>query len=49
MKFAHFRHVWAKPGMTPHRRDAELWRQLTRSIRLLGERVIPALRDDEPF
>ncbi len=29
MKFAHFSHVWAKPGMTPHERYEELWRELT--------------------
>jgi alkanesulfonate monooxygenase SsuD/methylene tetrahydromethanopterin reductase-like flavin-dependent oxidoreductase (luciferase family) len=28
MKFAHFSHVWAKPGMTPHERYEELWREL---------------------
>ena len=28
MKFAHFSHVWNKPGMTPHRRYEELWREL---------------------
>ena len=28
MKFAHFSHVWAKPGMTPHQRYEELWREL---------------------
>lgn len=28
MKFAHFSHVWAKPGMTPHQRYEELWRKL---------------------
>jgi hypothetical protein len=28
MKFAHFSHIWAKPGMTPHRRYEELWREL---------------------
>jgi alkanesulfonate monooxygenase SsuD/methylene tetrahydromethanopterin reductase-like flavin-dependent oxidoreductase (luciferase family) len=28
MKFAHFSHVWAKPGMTPHRRYEQLWREL---------------------
>ena len=26
MKFAHFSHVWGKPGMTPHQRYEELWR-----------------------
>ena len=29
MKFAHFSHIWAKPGMTPHQRYEELWRELT--------------------
>ena len=28
MKFAHFSHVWAKPGMTVHQRYEELWREL---------------------
>jgi hypothetical protein len=28
MKFAHFSHVWAQPGMTPHQRYEELWREL---------------------
>jgi alkanesulfonate monooxygenase SsuD/methylene tetrahydromethanopterin reductase-like flavin-dependent oxidoreductase (luciferase family) len=28
MKFAHFSHIWAKPGMTPHQRYEELWREL---------------------
>src|ERR1700749_5162299 len=28
MKFAHFSHIWAKPGMTPHARYEELWREL---------------------
>ena len=28
MKFAHFSHVWAKPGMTPHQRYEELWDEL---------------------
>ncbi len=28
MKFAHFSHVWAKPGMTPHQRYLQLWREL---------------------
>jgi alkanesulfonate monooxygenase SsuD/methylene tetrahydromethanopterin reductase-like flavin-dependent oxidoreductase (luciferase family) len=28
MKFAHFSHVWAKAGMTPHQRYEELWREL---------------------
>ena len=28
MKFAHFSHIWAKPGMTPHERYEELWREL---------------------
>jgi alkanesulfonate monooxygenase SsuD/methylene tetrahydromethanopterin reductase-like flavin-dependent oxidoreductase (luciferase family) len=28
MKFAHFSHVWAKPGMTPYARYQELWREL---------------------
>ena len=28
MKFAHFSHVWNKPGMTPAGRYAELWREL---------------------
>ena len=28
MKFAHFSHVWAKPGLTPHERYEQLWREL---------------------
>jgi hypothetical protein len=28
MKFAHFSHIWAKPGMTSHQRYEELWREL---------------------
>ena len=28
MKFAHFSHIWAKPGMTPQQRYEELWREL---------------------
>jgi len=28
MKFAHFSHVWNKPGMTPHERYEQLWREL---------------------
>src|SRR5262245_7008606 len=28
MRFAHFSHVWAKPGMTPHQRYEQLWREL---------------------
>jgi len=28
MEFAHFSHIWAKPGMTPHQRYEELWREL---------------------
>ena len=28
MKFAHFSHIWAKPGMTPHQRYEQLWREL---------------------
>ena len=28
MKFAHFSHVWGKPGMTPHQRYEQLWREL---------------------
>jgi len=28
MKFAHFAHVWRKPGMTPHQRYEQLWREL---------------------
>jgi alkanesulfonate monooxygenase SsuD/methylene tetrahydromethanopterin reductase-like flavin-dependent oxidoreductase (luciferase family) len=28
MKFAHFTHLWGKPGMTPHQRYEELWREL---------------------
>ena len=28
MKLAHFAHVWGKPGMTPHDRYEQLWREL---------------------
>lgn len=28
MKFAHFAHVWTKPGMSPHQRYEQLWREL---------------------
>jgi len=28
MKFAHFSHVWGKPGMSPHARYEELWREI---------------------
>jgi alkanesulfonate monooxygenase SsuD/methylene tetrahydromethanopterin reductase-like flavin-dependent oxidoreductase (luciferase family) len=28
MKFAHFSHIWAKPGMTPYERYEQLWREL---------------------
>ena len=28
MKFAHFAHIWGKPGMTPHQRYEQLWREL---------------------
>ena len=28
MQFAHFSHIWAKPGMTPHQRYEQLWREL---------------------
>ncbi len=28
MQFAHFAHIWRKPGMTPHRRYEQLWREL---------------------
>lgn len=28
MKFAHFSHVWGKPGMTPNDRYEQLWREL---------------------
>lgn len=34
MKFAHFSHIWAKPGMTPHQRYQELWRELELCDRL---------------
>jgi alkanesulfonate monooxygenase SsuD/methylene tetrahydromethanopterin reductase-like flavin-dependent oxidoreductase (luciferase family) len=29
MKFAHFSHIWAKPGLTPQARYEQLWRELT--------------------
>jgi alkanesulfonate monooxygenase SsuD/methylene tetrahydromethanopterin reductase-like flavin-dependent oxidoreductase (luciferase family) len=28
MQFAHFSHIWAKPGLTPHQRYEQLWREL---------------------
>jgi hypothetical protein len=28
MKFAHFSHVWNKPGMAPAQRYEQLWREL---------------------
>lgn len=28
MYFAHFSHIWGKPGMTPHQRYEQLWREL---------------------
>ncbi len=28
MKFAHFSHIWGKPGLTPHLRYEQLWREL---------------------
>ena len=28
MRFAHFAHVWGKPGMTPHQRYEQLWREI---------------------
>ena len=28
MKFSHFSHIWARPGMTPHERYEQLWREL---------------------
>ncbi len=28
MKFAHFSHIWGKPGLSPHQRYEELWREL---------------------
>ena len=28
MKFAHFSHIWGKPGMTPHQRYEQLWREI---------------------
>ncbi len=34
MKFAHFSHVWNKPGMTPAQRYEQLWRELSLSDEL---------------
>jgi alkanesulfonate monooxygenase SsuD/methylene tetrahydromethanopterin reductase-like flavin-dependent oxidoreductase (luciferase family) len=34
VKFAHFAHVWGKPGMTPAQRYAQLWRELELCDRL---------------
>jgi alkanesulfonate monooxygenase SsuD/methylene tetrahydromethanopterin reductase-like flavin-dependent oxidoreductase (luciferase family) len=34
MKFAHFAHVWGKPGMTPGERYQQLWRELELADRL---------------
>lgn len=28
MKFSYFSHIWAKPGMSPHQRYEQLWREL---------------------
>lgn len=28
MRFAHFAHVWGKPGMTPYQRYEQLWREV---------------------
>lgn len=28
MKFAHFSHIWGKPGMSPYQRYEQLWREL---------------------
>ena len=28
MQFAHFSHIWGKPGMSPHERYDQLWREL---------------------
>jgi alkanesulfonate monooxygenase SsuD/methylene tetrahydromethanopterin reductase-like flavin-dependent oxidoreductase (luciferase family) len=28
MQFAHFSHIWGKPGMSPHERYNQLWREL---------------------
>jgi len=28
MRFAHFAHIWGKPGMTPHQRYEQLWREV---------------------
>ena len=28
MQFAHFAHIWGKPGMSPHERYNQLWREL---------------------
>lgn len=28
MKFSHFSHIWGKPGMSPHQRYEQLWREL---------------------
>jgi len=28
MKFSHFYHIWGKPGMSPHQRYEQLWREL---------------------
>ena len=34
MKFAHFSHVWNKPGMTPAQRYEQLWRELALADKL---------------
>jgi hypothetical protein len=31
MKIVHFAHVWRKPGMTPHQRYEQLWREFHRA------------------
>jgi alkanesulfonate monooxygenase SsuD/methylene tetrahydromethanopterin reductase-like flavin-dependent oxidoreductase (luciferase family) len=34
MKFAHFSHIWGKPGMTAHQRYEQLWRELELADRM---------------
>jgi alkanesulfonate monooxygenase SsuD/methylene tetrahydromethanopterin reductase-like flavin-dependent oxidoreductase (luciferase family) len=34
MKFAHFSHVWGKPGLNPHQRYEQLWRELQLCVEL---------------
>ena len=51
MNFAHFSHIWGKPGMTPYQRYEELWRELELCdrarlrLQLLRRTPLPAGRE----